>query len=262
MGAGDKAIGESIKGGSGKLGDKFKDVALESAQEALKRQRQLFKSTFPTTKEFSAQQLEALKTGGIGAQIPLIQRSVEQTRMAGSDAQRKAEESLGSSNLLNTPFGQSAMAQLQQQSRLAQSRIPTDFAQAFISGIPSFVGQTQNTATNLLGGAGQLGSGIFQQQSQAKSDRVNAKLGSAGSAAGGMAGSCDIRFKDNVVRVGTSPDGFGVYEFNYKSDPTKRYRGPVAQNVRRRRPEAVFEFEGALYVWLNNIDVPLEVIHG
>ena len=50
-------------------------------------------------------------------------------------------------------------------------------------------------------------------------------------------GTSDIKMKENVKQVGTSPDGYKVYEFNYKDDFT-RYRGAMAQDVVKKNPMA------------------------
>lgn len=52
----------------------------------------------------------------------------------------------------------------------------------------------------------------------------------------------DARLKENIVKVGEKPD-YGIYEFNYKGDP-QRYRGVMAHEIQKVRPDAVIEFNG------------------
>jgi len=50
----------------------------------------------------------------------------------------------------------------------------------------------------------------------------------------------DERLKENIVRVGTHPSGYAVYEYNYKGE-TKRRQGVIAQEVQQYRPDLVLE---------------------
>lgn len=55
---------------------------------------------------------------------------------------------------------------------------------------------------------------------------------------GGILGLCDVRAKENIIPVGKKK-GYPLYTFNYKGNP-QRYRGVLAQDVLRVKPEAVF----------------------
>ena len=57
----------------------------------------------------------------------------------------------------------------------------------------------------------------------------------------------DRRLKTNISRVGTRPDGLGVYEFEYVWGGP-RHRGLMAQEVRELYPDAVSERDGYLMV--------------
>ena len=70
----------------------------------------------------------------------------------------------------------------------------------------------------------------------------------------------DIRLKENVEQVDTSPDGYKVYEFNYKGNDT-RYRGAMAQDVVKKNPMAVGIRDNYLTVDYSKIDVDMEVVY-
>ena len=82
--------------------------------------------------------------------------------------------------------------------------------------------------------AGQLG--------QAGMNNYNAQVGQQNSlmnglfSLGGAALLSDIRLKSNIVRVGTHPRGFGIYEYDIAD---RRERGVIAQEVEKVMPFAV-----------------------
>lgn len=94
---------------------------------------------------------------------------------------------------------------------------------------------------------------VATQNIIASVSKSNAKQASKSSMFGSIAGIAgaalsifsDERLKENVVRIGTSEYGYGIYEFNYKGD-TKRRRGVVAQEVEQYRPDFVTS-EGGFY---------------
>ncbi len=70
----------------------------------------------------------------------------------------------------------------------------------------------------------------------------------------------DIRLKERVVRVGTSPSGLGIYEWTYVSGGP-RYRGVIAQEVAKQTPSAVVTMaNGYLAVYYSMIDVDMEIV--
>ena len=70
----------------------------------------------------------------------------------------------------------------------------------------------------------------------------------------------DIKMKEKINKVGTSPQGYGIYEFNYIGDST-RYRGVMAQDVVKKHPMAV-EIMSSGYLGVNYdlIDVNMEEV--
>ena len=71
----------------------------------------------------------------------------------------------------------------------------------------------------------------------------------------------DKRLKEDIKQVGVSPQGYKVYEFNYKDDFTNtRYRGAMAQDVLKKNPMAVGIQDNYLTVDYSQIDVDMEVV--
>ena len=71
----------------------------------------------------------------------------------------------------------------------------------------------------------------------------------------------DSRLKENIVKVGNSPSGIGIYEWNYKSAPNSRYQGVMAQEVMQIVPEAVYsEEDGFLSVYYDMLDVDVKLV--
>tara|TARA_R100000388_G_scaffold94179_1_gene80583 strand:+ start:23 stop:790 length:768 start_codon:yes stop_codon:yes gene_type:complete len=71
----------------------------------------------------------------------------------------------------------------------------------------------------------------------------------------------DIKLKENIEQVGTSNDGYKIYEFNYKVRPEIRFRGAMAQDVVKKNPMAVsIHPKGYLTVDYNQIDIDMEVV--
>ena len=64
----------------------------------------------------------------------------------------------------------------------------------------------------------------------------------------------DVKEKENLAYVGSSPQGHNIWEFNYVGD-SKRYRGAMAQEVVKINPSAVSIEDGALAVDYSKIDV-------
>ena len=70
----------------------------------------------------------------------------------------------------------------------------------------------------------------------------------------------DIKVKENIVEVGVSPQGYKIYEFNYKGGNV-RFRGAMAQDVVQKNPMAVGIDQNYLTVDYSKIDVDMEVVN-
>ena len=70
----------------------------------------------------------------------------------------------------------------------------------------------------------------------------------------------DVRLKENIIKVGNSPSGINIYEWNYIGNK-QRYRGVMAQEILERHPEAVaLQPDGYMSVYYGKIDVKMEMV--
>ena len=75
-----------------------------------------------------------------------------------------------------------------------------------------------------------------------------------------LARASDKTLKENIVKVGKSPSGFNIYEWNYLWSP-ERFRGVIAQEVQKIKPQAVLSnIFGHLLVDYSKLDVNMERI--
>ena len=93
------------------------------------------------------------------------------------------------------------------------------------------------------------------------SNKLNIKIANtapAGQENGPMAS--DMKLKENIIKVGNSPSGINVYEWNYIGK-SQRYRGVLAQELLESHPEAVTMCpNGFLGVYYGKIDVKMEAV--
>lgn len=117
--------------------------------------KQLFEETTPLRQEFTGQMESVLKTGGVGAAMPMISKSVERTRQASSTAMKGLDERLAVLGLAGTPFGEGIRAEQTQKGEIEAANIPTDFYKQLLPSILNFIlGQGQTVVTGLGGAAG------------------------------------------------------------------------------------------------------------
>lgn len=106
----------------------------------------LFGASEPTARSVIDQLGELLRTGGVGAQIPIIQRSVEATKQATSQALASTDDSLRAAGLAGTPWGQNIKAQAQQQGAFNVAQVPTNLALAMEKMALPVLSDTQRNA--------------------------------------------------------------------------------------------------------------------
>ena len=73
---------------------------------------------------------------------------------------------------------------------------------------------------------------------------------------GSIIAASDIKEKENITYVGSSPQGHNIWEFNYVGHK-QRYRGAMAQEVAKINPMAVGIQDGSLTVDYSKIDVDM-----
>ena len=114
-------------------------------------------------------------------------------------------------------------------------------------GIPASYGApVMLSPTNRLGGALQILSSV-------------ASIGSSFATMTGGPIFSDKKVKENIEQVGVSPQGYKIYEFNYKGGDV-RFRGAMAQDVLKKNPMAVGIDQHYLTVDYSKIDVNMEVV--
>jgi len=172
----------------------------------------------------------------------------------------------------------SMMREMQNQARaqgladtLLERRLPMEEL-ATLTGSPSIGSAGMGTATTGLnvpgvsiapppimqaaGMAGSDASNRYASEMQGYGSRMNA----LGNIAGAGAAASDKTLKENIVKVGQSPSGFNVYEWNYLWSP-ERFRGVIAQEVQKIKPKAVLSnIFGHLLVDYSKLDVNMERI--
>ena len=120
-------------------------------------------------------------------------------------------------------------------------------------------------AGGLAGQMGQNASGMYGVQQQA----ATASAGQAAEKKGAMLGTIatlgaafisDRRLKCDIVAVGEhEATGLKLYDFAYKADPSRRYRGVMADEVVQIKPEAVTQGEDG-YSRVNYAALGIEMV--
>lgn len=119
--------------------------------------RSMIAQTGPFRKETLRQGMEALKTGGVRAKIPLIQQAVSQSQQATSRALSSTSEELAKRNI-GGPFASRILAGQRQAGAETAARLPTMIAENVIQRTTPFALGTQGMG---LGGLSQAGQASF-----------------------------------------------------------------------------------------------------
>lgn len=157
----------------------------------------MFNETAGLRKEFTNQWLEALRTGGISAQLPMIARAVEASKGQLSQDLQATSENLAKHRLVGTPFGQSILSQGRILGGQQIANIPTSYAQNSINMIPSFLAAMTGTSMSGAGQAASAQSQLYSSYNNAYSNILSAGIPTAmqmggqligGAVTGGMGG--------------------------------------------------------------------------
>lgn len=125
--------------------------------------RQFESESRPMRRETYGQLTELLRTGGVGARVPIIQAAVANQRGATSAALRGTQGQLSSAGLANTPFGQRIMAEQRAGGQQNIAGIPAQMAEALF-------GQAGQLANPIVGQV--LGAMAQQSVGRTKDTRV------------------------------------------------------------------------------------------
>ena len=97
---------------------------------------------------------EALRTGGVGAQIPIIQQALSQARTSLGQGQEQTSNELARVGLTGTPFGQRALAEQRATGEQQIAGIPTQFAQQLAGQAPQLTTALLTAMLGAFAGAG------------------------------------------------------------------------------------------------------------
>lgn len=179
------------------------DVPAEFKQFASQANK-LLRSTRAPREELLSQLTQALKTGGeTDVNLPTIQRAVEASNQASSQAIGNTAAQLGAAGLQGSPFAARILAEQRLNAGQAAGQTRTNALQAFLgAAIPSL---TDFTSLGLQG-AGQGAQGFLsgeQFKAQAKQFALDSigKNSSAGASAFCMAPSCRVQMLDGSFKA-------------------------------------------------------------
>jgi hypothetical protein len=188
-------------------------------------------------------------------------------RSQGNQLQQLSQSSVQAGNARSNELA-SLLAQQQAQQFNTQSGLQNQENQARASqfgelgsllGFANPFTQFQTTGVDAAGiinqgYANQLGAFNANQQGQQGNMAALGQLG-------GMGASflmSDYRLKENIRPLGKE-NGFNIYEFSYKGDDT-RYKGVMAQEVKKVRPDAVTVKDGFLAVCYEMLGLKMEKV--
>lgn len=260
-------VGAAILGGSSILGGIFGG---KGAKKAAKAQTQMGREALALQERMFQQGREDLApwraAGGqaIGQGLAMLQPGYNHTTSPGyqfrfSEGQRAVDSSAASKGMLMsggtlkdlTRFGQGVAADDFNDQFNRTMSVASGGQQASTNS--ASMGQSYaNNASNILGNIGQAKASGYAGQNQAFQGTLSNLIGLYGmggfggggsSGGGGFTGLSDARAKTDVERVGTLPNGLGIYEWTYKADVglAGRYRGVMAQEVAQIAPEMLGE---------------------
>lgn len=146
--------------GGGKSGSSGSSASGPSPEQRATSEFALENILKPLATELIPQITESLRTGGVGARLPIARKGVEASRAASSRATTGTEESLARGGLSGTPFGEAVLGLTRQQGEQATAAVPIDIAKSF-----------SDLASSLITGGGAIsigGPGISSGSSRSK----------------------------------------------------------------------------------------------
>lgn len=245
------------------VGNQAASIANQAAAQQF--QNRLAQGQFANTSQ-AQRYLQGLQSGQFAntAQAQANAQNAQQAQFGNMAQQQGYQQALGNANLYNQAAGQAyqqglgsaqfhnaATAQDLQQ-RMALYNQPLNTYNALMTGsqvqMPSFQG-TPTVMANAPNYQNAVNSNY-----QGQLNAYNAQTGSNNSFMGGLFGmgaaampylfGSDIAIKQNIVKLGGDPRGFGIYEFEYRPGFDDvwghgRHVGVIAQEVQAVMPHAV-----------------------
>ena len=119
---------------------------------------------------------------------------------------------------------------------------------------------TQNFQKQILAeqALGQAKTDWYTQRDANRKALMQAGASLAGTAV--TAAASDIRLKENI-KFSHKENGYNIYEFNYKSDPSSRYTGVMAQEIIEVNPSAVVEEDGYYKVYYDMLGITMKKLN-
>lgn len=119
---------------------------------------------------------------------------------------------------------------------------------------------TQNFQKQILAeqALGQAKTDWYTQRDTNRQALTKAGASLAGTAV--TAAASDIRLKENI-KFSHKENGYNIYEFNYKSDPSSRYTGVMAQEIIEVNPNAVVEEDGYYKVYYDMLGITMKKLN-
>ena len=189
------------------------------------------------------------------------QQNQEAANEASANYGLAANQALGTAGATQQGLQQAAdtasLNQFNQQVQYPQTLL-TDQA-SMLAGLPiASAATTPNTSTlSTIGGDLSGLTAIYEALSGNPNGNTS---GSSGATGGSNGTTSDIRAKENISLIDVHPDGFGIYEFEYKPEFKKsagygRYRGYMAHEVEKVYPNAVVTLDSG-YKAIKYAEVP------
>ena len=163
------------------------------------------------------------------------------------------KQSLAAQQGRSRTAGRSNLLEMLQAKGKLENAVSNEFGRNLATRLQGNKRQAMNLRAKNRANVGYLpeyGAPVLRPPSDRFSTFLNFALG-----VGGIVAS-DIREKENIEYVGSSPQGHNIWEFNYTGHST-RYRGAMAQEVAKLDPNAVKVVDGVLHVDYSKIDVDM-----
>ena len=163
------------------------------------------------------------------------------------------KQSLAAQQGRSRTAGRSNLLEMLQAKGKLENAVSNEFGRNLATRLQGNKRQAMNLRAKNRANVGYLpeyGAPVMMPPSDRFSTFLNFALG-----VGGIIAS-DIREKENIEYVGSSPQGHNIWEFNYTGHST-RYRGAMAQEVAKLDPNAVKVVDGVLHVDYSKIDVDM-----